>query len=510
MNTVVPQDRLFITLPGKSRDDVHVESVHGHMALAKPYRFEVSLLSKDILDLESMLGKSATIEIEVGEESTEVVGVVGRAETRDPTPSREFCYRFVIEPELAMLRHSAQDQVYGTDKDMTVVEILEGELNDANKASSNTSSSRVPRQIAYDMLASSGDYPKLDFVMQYRETDLNFISRLCERFGIFFSFDHSNGQEKIVFGDRKEHFKKLSGKVVSDSLPYRSPQQVLASSELGIWSFNCTYATKSGTVALREYNPETPKVSLSVSENTSFTSQGVVTRYGENYPTTSEGQFIAKRRAERLTCERLTFTGKSNIPNLRPGLFFELKDHPIRDLDGTYAIVEVKHDCVGSTPLGFSSSDMSPKPYRNEFVCVPFDVGYRPALDTPKPSVAGYMIATIDGETEGKRAELDSMGRYKVKFLSDESGLNKGRASHQVRKMEPYGGGDGYGSHSTLLVGTEVLIAFLDGDPDRPVIFGAVSNGEQTNPVTATNQNVAHRTRTASGIIMQISDGSAS
>ncbi|GGB45848.1 hypothetical protein GCM10011316_17440 [Roseibium aquae] len=509
MNTVVPQNRLFLTLPGKSKNDVHVEALRGHEALGKAYRFDVSFLSKDILNLEDMIAKSATIDIEVGDESTQVIGVIGRAESLDPTPSREFCYRVTVEPELALLRHSAQDQVYGTDKDLTVVEIIAGELSDANKASSSTSSDRVPRQIVHDMLASSSDYPKLDFVMQYRETDFDFLSRMCERFGIFFSFDHSSGQEKVVFGDRKEHFKKLSGKVVSEKLPYRSKQQVLGTGELGLWSFNCTYSTKSGTVALREYNPETPKVSLAVSENTGFQSQGVMTRYGENYPTTAEGHFIAKRRAERLTCERLTFRGESNVPNLRPGIFFELKDHPIRDFDGIYTVVEVNHHCIESTPLGFSSSDMSPEPYRNSFVCVPFDVGYRPALDTPKPIVSGYMIAIIDGESDGKRAELDSMGRYRVKFLSDESGLSKGRASHTVRKMEPYGGGDGYGSHSTLLVGTEVLIAFLEGDPDRPAIMGAVSNSEQTNPVTATNQNVAHRTRTASGIIMQISDGSA-
>ncbi|MTI42560.1 type VI secretion system secreted protein VgrG [Roseibium hamelinense] len=509
MNNKVPHNKLYLTLPGKSRDDVYVEAIHGHEALNRNYQFAVDVMSADAVNLNDMIGKSATLEIEVGDEKVKLIGVVGHAETRDPTPKQEFCFRVVLEPELAMLRHSAQNQVYGTDKDVTVVDILTGELNDANKSSSNTSASRVARQIQHDMLPNAGDYPMLDFVMQYRETDANFINRLCERFGIFYSFDHSGNREKVVFGDRKEHFQKLSGQSISDKLPFRSKQQVRGVGEFGIWSFNARYETQSGTVDLREYNPATPKVSLSVTENASYESQGVVTRYGENYAKPAEGQFIAKRRVELLECQRVLFRGESNIPNLRPGVFFELSNHPIRDFEGLYIVTEVTHKCVETTPLGFSSSDLTPEPYSNEFVCVPFDKGFRPALATPKPIVTGYMIGFIDGETDGKRAELDSAGHYRIRVMCEESGLSKGRASHYVRKMEPYGGGDGYGSHSTLLVGTEVLLAFEEGDPDRPLIVGAVSNGEHTNPVTATNRNVAHRTRTASGIVMQISDGAA-
>lgn len=509
MSSEAMQATMSITLPGVSRSEVYVESVSGSEALNTGYHFNVDVVTKDPLKLPDMMGKAATLTLEMGEEKMEAIGVIGAAGTLDPTPNREFCYRFVIEPELAMLRHSAQNQVYGTDKDVTVVDIVTSELSDANKKDSNTGSSRVPRQLQFDMLASAGDYPQLNFVMQYRENDFDFVKRMCERFGIFFLFDHSSDREKAVFGDRKEHFTKVSGSKLTEELPYRGKEQVMGTGDFGIWSFNQDFMTQSGTVALREYNEETPKVDLFVSQDASFPGQGITTRYGEHYATVSEGNFIAKRRVELVETERQQFTGQSNIPLLRPGYFFKLMDHPIRDLDGLYIVTEVTHSCVTSTPLGFSSTDKTPEPYTNRFVCVPFDKGYRPSLVTPKPSIPGYISAVIDGETEGKRAELDSAGRYKVRILDEESGLSKGKASYVVRKMEPYGGGDGYGSHSTLLIGTEVLLGFLHGDPDRPVILGAVSNGEQVNPVTATNQNVAHRTRTASGIIMQISDGSA-
>lgn len=500
---------MSIKLPGDPGEEIYVESLVGREALGETYVFEVSLLSKKPIDLESLLGKTARVTLERAGESMAVAGVVGSARTGDPTPNREFSYSVVIEPELAMLRHSAQNQVYGTDKDVTVVDIIQGELSDANKSGSNTASSRVARQIQSDLLVSASDYPKLDFVFQYRESDLNFLCRMCERFGIYFAFDQSGDREKVVFGDRKEHFTKLSGNQITEELPYRSKNQVMGTDSFGVWSFNALYETKSGTIELREYNELTPKVSLSVSENASFTGQGVTALYGENYPTVSDGQFIAKRRVDQVEGQRLQFVGESNVPNLRPGLFFQLKDHPLSDLDGLYIIISVEHACTVSTPIGFSSSDKEPVPYANRFVCVPFDKGYRPPVVTPKPVISGYMVAFIDGESDGTRAELDEYGRYKVRILDDESGLLNGKASHEVRKMEPYGGGDGYGSHSTLLKGTEVLIGFLQGDPDRPVVLGAVSNGEQMNPVTSTNQNVAHRTKTASGIVFQISDGSA-
>lgn len=499
---------LAITLPNMGRNDVHVESVTGREALGDSYEFVVDVISRDPLDLEPMLGKAAKLEIKVIEEEAIAHGVVARAESRDPTPNREFCYRFMIVPEFALLKHSEQNQVYGTNEDVTVLDIIEKELSDANKSGSKTGSSRVSRSIQYEILAEKSQYPKLDFVMQYRETDFSFLSRMCEKFGIFFLFDHSGSKEKIAFGDRREHFKKLSGRELTEELPYRSAQQIRSRSEFAIYSFNSSFSVQSGSVHLREYNDETPNVDLAVSETTSFQGQGVHVGYGENYRTKSEGQFIAKRRVEALETERLQFRGESNIPLLRPGFFFKLVDHPIGDFEKLYIVTEVHHRITEQTPLGFSSPDKTHVPYSNSFTCVPFDNGFRPPLKTAKPSVNGYLIAFIDGEGDGKRAELDKYGRYRVRILEDESGFGSGRASHLVRKIEPYGGGDGYGTHFPLLIGTEIVLGFIHGDPDRPIIMGAVSNAEKNSTVTDGN-NVVNRTRTSSGIIIQTCDGAA-
>lgn len=500
---------LAITLPGKDRDAVHVESVVGREALNEAYAFVVDAISAKPIGLDDMIGKAAKVEIRVVDEEAVVHGVVGAAETRDPTQNREFCYRFHIVPELAMLRHSSQNQIYGTQKDVTVVDIVKDELSDANKTGSKTASSRVARNLQHDMLAASSDYPKLDFVMQYRESDFDFICRMCEKFGIFFMFDHGGDREKVVFGDRKENFRKIAGRELGQDLPFRGSAQIRSRGDHAIRSFNAAYATQAGAVTLREYNEETPKVDLTVTESAAFAGQGVRVDYGENYRDASEGRFLAARRAEELATRRLQYRGESNIPIIRPGFFFKLVDHPIDDFEQLYVVTEVEHRITERTPLGFSSPDKEEEPYANRFTCVPFDAGYRPPLTTPRPIVSGYLLARIDAAGEGKRAEIDEYGRYRVQIVDEESGLGDGSASFYVRKIEPYGGADGRGAHSTLLKGTEVALGFLAGDPDRPVILGAMSNAEMNNTVTEDNQNVSHRTVSTSGIIHQICDGAA-
>ncbi|MBR0558394.1 type VI secretion system tip protein VgrG [Ciceribacter sp. L1K23] len=495
-----------ISLPNLDEDAVHADQVRGREALSELYEFEVDVISPKVLDLESMLGKAAKLTIKVLDETFEVKGIILFAGSLDPTRNREFVYRIVIGPAMSLMRLSGQNQVYGTDRDMTVLDIIDAELSDAVKSGSVTGGNRAARRIPHRMLAS-GAYPKLPFVLQYLESDFAFFSRLCEKFGIFYAFDHKGEQEELLICDRNVHFNRMAGKDLTEELPFRSGEQLIGSGGFAVRSFNSAWTVKPGHVQLRDYNDDTPSVDLKVTASTSFEGQGIEVRYGEHYATPQDGQSLAKVRAEMLEAERLRFIGKSNIPLMRPGMFFKLVDHPDSAFERHYAVTEVVHRIAEPTPSGFSSPDKVAEPYSNEFVCLPMDAPFRPSLKTPKPIVHGLLHAVIDGSEGADRAELDDQGRYHVRILDEESGLSGGKASHTVRKAEPYGGGDGYGSHSTLLVGTEVLLAFINGDPDRPVIAGAMSNGEKSNPVSERNAAVAHRTRTASGIVFEFNDG---
>lgn len=497
---------ISITLPNLDEGAVAAERVRGREALSETYEFEVDVLSSKALDIEPMLGKAATLKIRVQDERATVHGVVLEAQSLDVTRTRQFGYRFLIGPAFSLLRFSAQNQVYGTDRDVTVIDIVENEMKDANKSGSSTNGSRADRQISYSMRAG-GDYPRLDFVMQYRESDFDFLSRLCEKFGIFYAFDHDGDREQLLFCDRNVHFRRLEGNTVQNDVPFRSAAQNLGEGGFAVRSFNGNYRARTGSVQLREYNDQTPSVDLGVSASTSYTSHGVRVLYGENYRTTGEGQSLARIRTEQLETEQVRFFGESDIPLMRPGFFFKLVDHPDSKLEQQYVVISVEHSIKEPAPNGVSAVDTLPEPYSNRFVCIPLDVTYRPPQVTPKPVISGVLIGFIDGDENSTMAPIDEYGRYHVRIIDEESGLSGGLASHLVRKAEPFGGGDGYGSHSTLLVGTEILLSFIHGDPDRPVIIGALSNAEKTTTVVDSNASVAHRTRTASGIIFEFNDG---
>jgi type VI secretion system secreted protein VgrG len=490
-------ENIVIALPGLERDAVHAERVEGYEALGQTYAFTVDLVTANRLSLGPMLGKTASLEMRVHDENAVVHGVVSAARMRDLTHAGDFCYQVVIAPELDMLKYSAQNQAYGTDGAVTMPDIVEAEMRDASKSSSSTADYRLPRNLDYDMLLDRSDYPELPFVMQYRETDHDFICRLLEKYGATFRFDHSGDSEKLIFIDRREHFPAVSGHLLGEELPFRPRTRSVGYDRLAIRSFNPEYCVQSGAVAMREYNWQTPSVDLNVDRVASFEGQGVTTFYGEHYRTEAEGEFLAGRRTELMEAQRLTFRGTSDIPLMRPGLYFRLEGHPDAELDGLYSIIEVEHTMVTPAQQGYGSTEGASRVYENSFVCIPFNTEYRPALRTPKPVVPGITLAVITGGP-------DEWGNYTVRILDDESG---GTVGQSVRKAEFSTSGDGSGVATRLELGTEVLLIHRHGDPDRPLIVGTASNAEQTSTITSGNQKVAYRQRTSSGVVLQISDG---
>ncbi|MCK5195997.1 MAG: type VI secretion system tip protein VgrG, partial [Desulfobulbaceae bacterium] len=215
--------------------------------------------------------------------------------------------------------------------------------------------------------------------------------------------------------------------------------------------------------------------------------------YGEHFRTPEEGQELARIRAEELLCHEKLFHGESTIPFLRPGYLFELQNHYRDSFNQQYLTIELGHEgsqvgyLLAGIQEGLAKVEGQPY-YRNSFVTIPSDVQYRHPKTTEKPSFNGTINARIDAEGTGEYAELDDQGRYKVRLPFDLSGRNDGRASHWLRMAQPYAG-TGHGMHFPLHKGTEVLLTFVEGDPDRPIIASAIPNPETASPVTAANQS---------------------
>jgi type VI secretion system secreted protein VgrG len=210
---------------------------------------------------------------------------------------------------------------------------------------------------------------------------------------------------------------------------------------------------------------------------------------------------IALRRAERYACARRTYTGRTDCSRFRAGYSFELENHHDPANDGPYLITAIEH-AVGH-PIEIED-EAAPQRYLARFSAIPLDVPFRPERVTPWPSIHGVLHGHVESDTAGEYAQIDDQGRYKVRLPFDSGNAKGTQASRWVRMAQPYSGA-GYGSHFPLHKGTEVLLAHVDGDPDRPIIIGSVPNAHTQSPSTSANatQSVI---ATASGIRIEMED----
>jgi type VI secretion system secreted protein VgrG len=246
------------------------------------------------------------------------------------------------------------------------------------------------------------------------------------------------------------------------------------------------HAVLPSHVLLKDYNYRKPQIEMKANAAASPEGFGTYYSYGDHFKTPDEGHALAAVRAEEILCRVKTWQGTSGVLNLEPALMFILVDHPLSGWNGRYMVVSVTH--TGYQPgAGAKSAHLADDlGYRNNFTAIRADTQWRPERITPKPRICGVMHATIDGETSGQYAEIDAMGRYKVKLPFDLSDSRDGKASRFIRMAQPYSGAE-YGMHFPLHKGVEVLLAHLDGDPDRPIIVGSVPNPDTASPVTGGN-----------------------
>jgi len=307
--------------------------------------------------------------------------------------------------------------------------------------------------------------------------------------GIYYWFEHGNGSVCCVFGDAASLHLPLPGNDTCDfvepsGLNPENPGRVIT-------EFRAEQKPLPREVMYKTYNPQRPDLDLSVTVPVDRNGRGVFYRYGEAYTSPEEGRALAAVEAEALRCRAGLYRGISHNPALRPGHTFTLRRHFRAGWNRQYLTTAVRHE--GSQArllvraLGLSGlSDADRLYYRNRFTAVPADIQFRAARETPWPQVAGCIPARVDGQGSGRFAELDEQGRYKVILPFDASGRGNGKASCWLRMMQPYAG-EGMGFHAPLHKGTEVLIGFVGGDPDQPVIAAAVPNPVTPSPVTDAN-----------------------
>ena len=495
-----PKHRFDFSSEACASDTFAVVRLDGVEAISQPYRFELLLVSGERkIDLDKVLAANALLNILAPDDAqrlTPYAGMLAEFEQLHSLGGFTF-YRAVLVPRVWRLSLYRNSEVYLHEQSIPqIITVLlqKARLGDAANLRN----------------ALRTTYRERSYICQYQETPLDFISRWMEHEGIYYVFEQVNGLERMVLLDDK-------GAQAQQALAvrYRSADELdtgLAPDSMH--TFVCRSRPLPQHVVLQDFNHRRAGSPLRVQAQVSSTGFGDELIYGENFRDEAEGQRYADIRAQELRCEGRVFHGEGTAVGLRSGGLIELSSHYREDFDGSYLITAITHrgSQAGALLAGlktpYSQGGGSEIEYGNSFVALPSDVQFRPARRTPKPRVAGALNATIDGEGSGKYAELDKFGQYKVQVPFDSTDKAAAKGSARIRMASPYAGSE-HGMHFPLHKGTEVMLAFADGDPDRPTIVGAVP--DSLNPSVVNEKNAANNyIRTAGGNTIQMNDTAGS
>ncbi|MFT3768020.1 MAG: type VI secretion system tip protein TssI/VgrG [Minicystis sp.] len=445
-------------------DDIRVREIEGREAISQIFAFDLDVVcdaSSGGLDADAVIGAKITIifERDDGRELRRLHGLI--AELHDTLAYDDWrSYRLRVVPHLWLATLVETLEIY---MDLSLPDVLRKKLTGMDMVEGEDFELRL-----------MGRYFPREFIVQYMESDLAFISRLTEHFGVSWFFEHKNDRDVVVFTDHNDGFPWIEG----DRVPFAPRGEAMS-----IHGLRATTRLLPKLFVQRDYNYRNPSADLTATSEIPDGWAGGVIEYGGHFKTEEEGHWLASIRAEERRATRHVFEGESVLPQIGAGTRLKLEGHPSGE--ATLLITEVHHRARQPVLLHGKDDD---RDYQGRFSAISTGLRYRPPRRTPKPRVPGVMTAVVDAEQQGPYAEVDDDGRYKVKFLFDTSGPGDGKASRPTRMMQPHSGA-GYGFHFPLRPGTEVLITFVNGDPDRPIIAGTVPNPQTPSPVQAENAN---------------------
>ncbi len=442
--------------------DLQVLEFSGREAVSQPYAFDVELISeRPDLDLESLLHQRAFLAFD--QNDTGIHGLIHRI-AQGESGKRMTRYRLTLVPQLAYLAHRTNQRIF---QHLTVEKIISQVLEEHGIQAD-----------AYQFQLGS-IYPEREYCVQYDESDLHFIQRLCEEEGIHYHFQHSNEGHVLTFGDDQTAFPRLA------PLAYQQDTGLVADDPV-IKHFGVRVETRTSQVTRRDYDFEKPRLQLEAKAEGDAQPKLEDYDYPGRYTDRERGKHLAKRALERHRHDFELAQGDGDSPTLVSGHFLDLSEHPRQEWNQLWLLTEVLHEGKQPQVLEESvTSDTQPadgftQGYRNRFTATPWDVPYRPSLAHPKPRILGSQSAVVTGPA-GEEIHCDQYGRVKVQFFWDREGQADEKTSCWLRVSSSWAG-DRYGAITIPRIGMEVLVTFLEGDPDQPLVTGCLYHAEHVVP----------------------------
>lgn len=474
-----------ITLTSPLKDDLLFEAMTLSSGLSTLGEMQLDLLSDNpSLKPEALLGKSVTVQVKLPDDSSRPFnGYVTRFSQGAHRGSR-YSYQAVVRPWLWFLTRTSDCRIF---QDMTVPDIVKKVFEDHKVA-----------QFDFKLFRS---YRKWVYCVQYRETDFNFIARLLEHEGIYWYFQHTEKEHKLVLVDSQSAHDCVPN---HDALPFHESDGTAVAPDfecVSDWRFS--REVKTGKAVLTSYDFERPSTSLKVEKEQAqkheladyelFDFQG-------DYIQSSDGTQLAEDRTDELQTRFEALQGVSNAQHIECGRLLKLTRHPREDQNREYLVTGI---AIRTRINGYESAGASSE-FNCDFWAIPSKQQYRPARHTPKPFVQGPQTAVVVGPA-GEEIYTDKYGRVKVQFHWDREAKKKDlkeKSSCWVRVSYPWAGKN-FGMIDIPRIGQEVVVGFLEGDPDQPLITGRVYNAEQMPPwelpANATQSGVLTRSSKGGG-----------
>jgi type VI secretion system secreted protein VgrG len=442
-----------------------------------PFEFKGSLACEDEIKFEDVVGKEALLTIKSDEGDRYCHGVVKQF-AQNGKKSKKNLYRALLVPSLWLLSREQDCRIF---QNMTVQDIVTQIFQDGGIASDR-----------FDFRLQN-TYPPREYCVQYRETDLNFISRLLEEEGIFYFFEHSKDKHLLILGDSTVAYQTLPGKA---EVPFNATG--MEKEKEAVKDFTFSQKVFSGKMTRKDYNFEKPSLDLTAENQDESYEKLEVYDYPGNYLDEDRGKMLVGTRLEESKTFKEKAKGKSLCSRLTPGYKFKLTDHERSGFNQEYLLVEVRN--TGAQPQVLEEQSKSGKglTYSNTFVAIPSAVTLRPERKTPRPVIEGVQTAIVTGPS-GEEIYTDQHGRVKIQFHWDRLGTRDENSSCWIRVGQLWAG-PGWGALYIPRIGQEVIVHFLEGDPDRPIIIGCVYHGENPPPYGLPDQKTKSTIKSNSSI----------
>jgi type VI secretion system secreted protein VgrG len=446
-------------------------SVSGTERLGRPFQYQLELASEDPqIKAEDIVGQNVTIRLDLGAGRTRYFnGYVSRF-TQVTAYGRLARYRATVVPWLWLLTRTADCRIYQDQKIPDIIKAVfkKHEMKDFEES-------------------LTGSYSKREYCVQYRETDFDFVSRLMEQEGIYYYFKHENGKHMLVLADSPSAHEPYPE---FEELEYH-PADKGTKTEECVSDWVVETCLQPISYALKDFNFKNIKDDLltrakvgGVQAKADFEGFEIYD-YPGKYTKSADGDGYARKRIEELQAQYEVATAISDSRVICTGFTFDLTGHPHDDRNGTYLVTSAEYRIDGGE--SFSVAEASSECiFGCSFTAISADQAFRTPRTTPKPTVAGPQTALVVGPS-GQEIYTDEFGRVKVKFHWDRYSKADENSSCWIRVAQVWAGKN-WGAIYTPRIGQEVIVEFLEGDPDRPIITGRVYN-DQAMPACDPKKN---------------------